>query len=56
MIGLASAFGADEAALRDLRRAALLHDLGKLAISNRILDKPAALTSAEFARRSSSTR
>jgi HD-GYP domain-containing protein (c-di-GMP phosphodiesterase class II) len=49
VIGLASAFGADEALLRDLRRAALLHDLGKLAISNRILDKPAALTSAEFA-------
>ena len=44
VIGLASAFGADEALLRDLRRAALLHDLGKLAISNRILDKPAALT------------
>ena len=34
--------------MRDLRRAALLHDLGKLAISNRILDKPAALTNAEF--------
>jgi HD-GYP domain-containing protein (c-di-GMP phosphodiesterase class II) len=48
VIGLASAFGADEPQLRDLRRAALLHDLGKLAISNRILDKPAALTSAEF--------
>ena len=28
--------------LRDLRRAALLHDVGKLAISNRILDKPGA--------------
>ena len=48
VLGLASAFGADEAELRDLRRAALLHDLGKLAISNRILDKPAALTAAEF--------
>ena len=31
-------------ALSDLRRAALLHDIGKLAISNRILDKPARLT------------
>ena len=29
-------------ALRDLRRAALLHDIGKLSISNRILDKPGA--------------
>jgi HD-GYP domain-containing protein (c-di-GMP phosphodiesterase class II) len=36
--------------MRDLRRAALLHDIGKLAVSNRILDKPARLTSAEFAR------
>ena len=27
-----------------MRRAALLHDVGKLAISNRILDKPARLT------------
>jgi HD-GYP domain-containing protein (c-di-GMP phosphodiesterase class II) len=33
-----------------MRRAALLHDIGKLAISNRILDKPARLTDAEFAR------
>jgi HD-GYP domain-containing protein (c-di-GMP phosphodiesterase class II) len=48
VLGLASTFGADDAQLRDLRRAALLHDLGKLAISNRILDKPAALTDAEF--------
>ena len=36
--------------MRDLRRAALMHDIGKLAISNRILDKPARLTAAEFAR------
>jgi HD-GYP domain-containing protein (c-di-GMP phosphodiesterase class II) len=48
VLGMASAFGAEEAELGDLRRAALLHDLGKLAISNRILDKPAALTNAEF--------
>ena len=50
VIGLASALGADVGMLRDLRRAALLHDIGKLAISNRILDKPAPLTSWEFAR------
>jgi len=48
--GLAAHFGSDDALLRHLRRAALLHDLGKLAISNRILDKPASLTPAEFAR------
>jgi len=32
---------------RSVVRAALLHDLGKLGISNRILDKPAGLTAAE---------
>jgi HD-GYP domain-containing protein (c-di-GMP phosphodiesterase class II) len=47
--GLAKALGADERTLPDLARAAMLHDIGKLAISNRILDKPAALTRAEFA-------
>ena len=31
-----------------MRRAALLHDIGKLAISNRILDKPGRLTDEEF--------
>jgi HD-GYP domain-containing protein (c-di-GMP phosphodiesterase class II) len=50
VIGLASALDLDAGMLRDLRRAALLHDVGKLAISNRILDKPAPLTSAEFGR------
>jgi HD-GYP domain-containing protein (c-di-GMP phosphodiesterase class II) len=49
VLGLANALGAHEHTLRDLRRAALLHDIGKLAISNRILDKPTALTRAEFA-------
>jgi HD-GYP domain-containing protein (c-di-GMP phosphodiesterase class II) len=47
--GLAKALGTDERALPDLARAAMLHDIGKLAISNRILDKPAALTRSEFA-------
>ena len=35
--------------LRDLRRAGLLHDIGKLAVSSRILDKPTRLDEAEFA-------
>ena len=50
VMSLASDLGADSGTLRDLRRAALLHDVGKLAISNRILDKPAPLSKAEFAR------
>jgi HD-GYP domain-containing protein (c-di-GMP phosphodiesterase class II) len=47
---VASALGVDEEGITDLRRAALLHDIGKLAVSNRILDKPARLTPAELAR------
>ena len=39
-------FGADER--RTLLRAGLLHDIGKLAISSRILDKPGKLTDEEF--------
>jgi HD-GYP domain-containing protein (c-di-GMP phosphodiesterase class II) len=35
---------------RDLHRAGLLHDIGKLGIPNTILDKPAKLTDEEFAR------
>jgi HD-GYP domain-containing protein (c-di-GMP phosphodiesterase class II) len=41
--------GFARAEIDDLRRAALLHDVGKLGVSNRILDKPASLTAAEFA-------
>jgi putative nucleotidyltransferase with HDIG domain len=49
-MSVAEALGGDEPLLRDLRRAALLHDIGKLAVSNRILDKPAPLTAAEYNR------
>jgi HD-GYP domain-containing protein (c-di-GMP phosphodiesterase class II) len=45
-LGARLGFDADE--LRTLRRAGLLHDLGKLAISNRILDKPGKLTDEEW--------
>jgi HD-GYP domain-containing protein (c-di-GMP phosphodiesterase class II) len=48
--GMAQLMAFDEPSLRQLRRAALLHDLGKLSISNRILDKPGPLTDAERAR------
>ena len=46
-LGTARLVGFDDADLRRLRRAALLHDLGKLSISNRILDKPGPLTDEE---------
>jgi HD-GYP domain-containing protein (c-di-GMP phosphodiesterase class II) len=49
-IGMAQLMDFDERSLRQLRRAALLHDLGKLSISNRILDKPGPLTEDERAR------
>lgn len=41
-------FGREE--LRDQRRAGLLHDIGKLGISNSILDKGSSLTGEEFAK------
>ncbi len=44
---IASARGATPAQARQVMRAGLLHDLGKLGISNRILDKPGALTDTE---------
>jgi putative nucleotidyltransferase with HDIG domain len=46
--GIAAVLEFDPVARRLLRRAALLHDIGKLAISNRILDKPGQLTDEEF--------
>jgi HD-GYP domain-containing protein (c-di-GMP phosphodiesterase class II) len=47
-VGIADLLGFDPTELRDLGRAARLHDIGKLAISNRILDKRGRLTEAEF--------
>jgi len=46
--GIATSLGFDAEERRVLRRAALLHDIGKLAISNQILDKPGKLTDEEF--------
>jgi putative nucleotidyltransferase with HDIG domain len=46
---IGATIGFDAVTRRDLRRAALLHDIGKLAISNLILDKPGKLTDEEFA-------
>lgn len=41
--------GFSEEVVADQLRAGLLHDIGKLGISNRILDKPDSLTKEEFA-------
>jgi putative nucleotidyltransferase with HDIG domain len=45
---LASSVGLDVGARATLHRAALLHDIGKLGVSSRILDKPAPLTRSEW--------
>jgi putative nucleotidyltransferase with HDIG domain len=47
--GVGSVLSLDAEDLRRLRRAGLLHDIGKLGISNRILDKAGSLTDEERA-------
>jgi len=48
-MGLANAMGGfDELTLKALQAAALLHDTGKLAVPERILNKPGKLTPVEF--------
>jgi len=47
-VAIAARLGIGGERLKTLRRAALLHDLGKLGISNAILDKPGKLTDEEF--------
>ncbi len=54
-VATATTLGFPDESLRDLRRAGLLHDIGKLAISNLILDKPGKLTERS-SRPSSATR
>jgi putative nucleotidyltransferase with HDIG domain len=46
--GLASTLGLSPGEVRIIHRAALLHDIGKLGISNLILDKPGKLTPEEM--------
>eukprot|EP00913_Durusdinium_trenchii_P028391 g26619.t1 len=48
-VGTATVLGCNHEVLRDVRRAALLHDIGKLGVSNSILDKPGKPTDEEFA-------
>ncbi|HXY35498.1 MAG TPA: HD domain-containing phosphohydrolase, partial [Planctomycetaceae bacterium] len=47
-VGMAQQFGCSLEVQRDLRRAALLHDIGKLGVSNLILDKPGKPTDEEL--------
>jgi HD-GYP domain-containing protein (c-di-GMP phosphodiesterase class II) len=47
-VGIAKVLGLADASLSQIHRAGLLHDLGKLGVSNLILDKPGNLTSEEY--------
>ena len=47
-VGVGSVMGFSSEELRDLRRTALLHDVGKLGVSNLILDKQGPLVDAEW--------
>ncbi|HEV8485224.1 MAG TPA: diguanylate cyclase [Blastocatellia bacterium] len=48
--GLAKLFGLTEGEIEALKAGALLHDIGKLAVPDYILNKPGPLTTAEFER------
>ncbi len=47
-VATGAVMGVPAQGLRDLRRAGLLHDIGKLAVSSRILDKPGKLDPDEM--------
>jgi len=47
-IRLARALGVSESRLRDIRRGALLHDVGKMGVPDSILHKPGPLTEEEW--------
>ncbi len=47
-VAMSRRMGIEGEELRDQMRAGLLHDIGKLGVSSRILDKPGALTGEEF--------
>ena len=49
MIALARQLNMNEGQVREAGLAGLLHDVGKIAISNQILNKPGKLTDTEFA-------
>ena len=47
-VGLGNILGLDEGDINALRTGALLHDIGKLAVPDHILNKPGQLTVAEM--------
>jgi putative nucleotidyltransferase with HDIG domain len=47
-VAIAEIMGYPGEQIREIRRAALLHDIGKLGVSSLILDKPGTLTDDEF--------
>lgn len=47
-VGVACELGYSEPEMRRVRRMGLVHDLGKLGVSNAVLDKPERPTAAEF--------
>ena len=47
-VGIGQKLGLDDTTLRDVRRGALLHDIGKLGVSNLILDKKGPLSGPEW--------
>ncbi len=49
MIALARQLGLNEGQVREAGLAGLLHDIGKMAIPNTVLNKPGKLTDSEFA-------
>jgi diguanylate cyclase (GGDEF)-like protein len=48
-VAIGQAMGLDAERIVRLRRAGVLHDIGKIAVSRRILEKPASLTDEEWA-------
>ena len=46
--GIAQTMNLPQAKQNEIRLAGLLHDIGKLGVSNLILDKPAKLTDDEY--------
>ena len=47
-VAIAARLGWDAESIAEVRRAGLLHDLGKLTVPNTILDKPSPLTPSEW--------